>query len=94
MGVAVLVIVGGGGAGSQIMGVVVGGRGVVGGGGAGSQTGGASWQAALAPPKTTTMARMAFCKSLGSLLQGIMIFLRHGGLSTDFRHELNGLNGL
>ena len=79
MGVVVggRVVVGGGGAGSQIMGVAVGGLGVVGGGGAGSQTGGAKRHAVLVPPKTMTMARMAFCKSLGSLVQGIMIFLQH-----------------
>jgi hypothetical protein len=85
------VLVGGGGAGSHIIGVVVGGRGVVGGGGAGSQMGGDNRQAVLVPPKTITMARMAFCRSLGSLLQGIMGGLRWKGLSTDFWNELNGL---
>jgi hypothetical protein len=71
VGVIVAVVVGGGGVaggggGSQIMGVVAG-------GGAGSHTAGPTRQLALAPPKTTTMVRITFCKSSGSLFQGTMV---------------------
>ena len=91
LGVTVRVgVMEGGGAGSQIMGVVVGGRGVVGGGGAGSQMGGDSRQAVLVPPKTMTMARMAVCRSLGSLVQGIIglppLPYRFTRLATSSRH--------
>jgi hypothetical protein len=80
VGVAVLV----GGSGSQIMGVLVGGgvavregggggsqiMGVVVGGGCGSHTIGP--EQTRVPPYRMIMARMAFCKSLGSMSQGTM----------------------
>jgi hypothetical protein len=76
----------GGGAGSQIMGVIVGVAVGVGGGGGGSQimgvtdgggagsqiTGPPRRQETLVPPYKTIRVRMAFCKSLGNLFHGAM----------------------
>jgi len=62
----------GGGSGSQIMGVRMG-VGVVAcvGGGAGSQTIGPT-EHTRAPPYRMTVARIAFCRSAGSMFQGTM----------------------
>ena len=70
MGMSVLVgvLVGGGGGGSQIVGVMEG-------GGSGSHTIGNNRQPALAPPSTTIIAKMAFCRSLGILVHGTMVTL-------------------
>jgi hypothetical protein len=67
-GVAIL----GGGGGSHTIGVLEGvGRGDVVGGGGGSHTIGPV-QASV-PPYRTAIARIAFCKSLGSMFQGTIV---------------------
>jgi hypothetical protein len=66
-------VIAGGGGGSQIIGVIEGVTlGVDGGGGGGSQTIGQQAEL-VAPPESTIITRRDFCRSLGSLCQGIMI---------------------
>jgi hypothetical protein len=69
-GVAIL----GGGGGSHTIGVLEGvGRGIMLGGGGGSHTIGPVGLQAIVPPYRTIIARMAFCKSLGSMFQGNIV---------------------